>query len=292
MDWGLDQLLGTLPRDHLASILRTIILSLSEGQWQAYYRPNDTVEGTVQEEEDRRPPLPLTELEPPHPLTPCPPPTPQSTLFPNWPAVQTHFPLTDRTPFLPRNITEGMLLRLNEVGLELTEEELRQWALDVLLCPEDWRWLWEPAPAPTPLKSPTPPLLHLPWYDASSVGLPTMFAPNVLNTSVPFVDWLPLDILNVPATCALAPYVESTVMWAPVAQPQPQLTHPLPEWLTDGVLKSGSQSNDGGNVMIEDPPISFSPFSLTDCTMLSHFSFNDFIAIAFPDLAGDLDIQI
>ena len=45
-------------------------------------------------------------------------------------------------------------------------------------------------------------------------------------------------------------------------------------------------------VMVEDPPISFSPFSLTDCTMLSHFSFNDFIAIAFPDLAGDLDIQI
>ena len=33
VDWGLDRLLGTLPRDHLASILRTIILSLSEGQW-------------------------------------------------------------------------------------------------------------------------------------------------------------------------------------------------------------------------------------------------------------------
>ena len=45
-------------------------------------------------------------------------------------------------------------------------------------------------------------------------------------------------------------------------------------------------------VMVEDPPISFSPFSLTNYTMLSHFSFNDFIAIAFPDLAGDLDIQI
>ena len=45
-------------------------------------------------------------------------------------------------------------------------------------------------------------------------------------------------------------------------------------------------------VMVEDPPISFSPFSLVDCTMLSHFSFNDFIALAFLDLAGDLDIQI
>ena len=81
-------------------------------------------------------------------------------------------------------------------------------------------------------------------------------------------------------------------MWAPVAQPQPQHVHPPPEWLTEGIFELGSQSNDGGNVTVEDPPISFSPFSLTDCTMLSHFSFNDFIAIAFLDLAGDLDIQI
>ena len=81
-------------------------------------------------------------------------------------------------------------------------------------------------------------------------------------------------------------------MWTPVAQPQPQLVHPLPEWLTDGVLESGSQSNDGGNVTVEDPPISFSPFSLVDCTILNHFSFNDFIAIAFSDLAGDLDTKI
>ena len=47
-----------------------------------------------------------------------------------------------------------------------------------------------------------------------------------------------------------------------------------------------------GHVTIEDPPISFSPFSLVDCTMLDHFSFNNFVAIAFPDLAGDLDTQI
>ena len=45
-------------------------------------------------------------------------------------------------------------------------------------------------------------------------------------------------------------------------------------------------------VTVKEPPIPFSPFSLADCTMLNHFSFNDFIAIAFPDIAGDLDIQI
>ena len=81
-------------------------------------------------------------------------------------------------------------------------------------------------------------------------------------------------------------------MWAPVVQPQPLHVRPPPEWLTEGIFKSGSRSNDGGNVMVEGPPIPFSPFSLADCTMLGHFSFNDFVAIAFLDIAGDLDIQI
>ena len=44
--------------------------------------------------------------------------------------------------------------------------------------------------------------------------------------------------------------------------------------------------------MVEEAPISFSPFSSVDCMLLSHFSFNDFIAVAFLDLAGDLDVQI
>ena len=57
VDRRLDRLLGTLPRDHLASILRTVILSLSEGQRQAYYRPDDPVEGAIQEEEEDRGPI-------------------------------------------------------------------------------------------------------------------------------------------------------------------------------------------------------------------------------------------
>ena len=81
-------------------------------------------------------------------------------------------------------------------------------------------------------------------------------------------------------------------MWAPVVQPQPLHAHPPPEWLTEEVFESGSQRNNGGNVTIEDPLAPFSPFSFADCTMLDHFSLNDFIAIAFPDIARDLDIQI
>ena len=67
VDRGLDRLLGTLPGDHLTSILRTVILSLSEGQQQAYYHPDDMVEGTVQEEENHRSPPPLAEPCSPHP---------------------------------------------------------------------------------------------------------------------------------------------------------------------------------------------------------------------------------
>ena len=118
-----------------------------------------------------------------------------------------------------------------------------------------------------------------------------MFAPNVPSTSAPFVDWLRLDTPNELATCAPVPYVESLVMWGPVAQPQPQHAPPPPEWLTEEIFESGSRNYDGGNVMVERPPVPFSPFSLTDCTLLNHFSFEDFVAVAFPDIAGDLNIQ-
>ena len=234
----------------------------------------------------------LAQPEPPLPPTRCPPLILQSIHSPNWPGKQTCFPLTDQTPFPPGSVTGGTLLQLREVGLKLTEEELWQWALDALLCPEDWKWLWEPAPAPTPLTSPTPPLPHQPWYNASNADPPIMSVPNAPNTFAPSVNWPLLDIPNEHATCTPVPYVESSVMWAPVVQPQPLPMLPLPEWLTNEVFKSGPQIYNGGNVTVEDPPTSFSPFSSVNCTMLSHFSFNDFIAVAFPDLAGDLDIQI
>ena len=89
-------------------------------------------------------PAPLAQPGCPHPPTLYLPPTPPSTHPPNWPAVQTHFPLADQTPFPLGNALEGTQLQLREVGLELTGEELQRWALDVLLCLEDWKWLWEP----------------------------------------------------------------------------------------------------------------------------------------------------
>ena len=64
-----------------------------------------------------------------------------------------------------------------------------------------------------------------------------------------------------------------------------------PEWVTSGDLELVSQCYEGGNVMVEGTPTSFSPFSSVDCTLISHFLFNDFISVAFPDLAGDLDTQ-
>ena len=83
-------------------------------------------------------------------------------------------------------------------------------------------------------------------------------------------------------------------MWAPVVQLQLWFTRPLslPEWVTLEDFELAPPGYEGGSVMVEEAPTSFSPFSLVNCTLLSHFSFNDFIAIAFPDLARDLDIQI
>ena len=83
-------------------------------------------------------------------------------------------------------------------------------------------------------------------------------------------------------------------MWAPVAQPQ--LRHALhlslPKWATWDNLESESQGYKGGNVTVMGPPTPFSPFSPTNCTLYSHFSFDDFVMIAFPDLTRDLDTQI
>ena len=107
-----------------------------------------------------------------------------------------------------------------------------------------------------------------------------------------FVAPLLPDIPKGPASCDPAPFVENLAMWAPVAQPQPQLARPLslPAWVTWEDLVLVPQGYEGGNVTVDKIPTSFSPFSLVDCTLLSHFSFNDFITLAFPDLAGYLDI--
>ena len=45
-------------------------------------------------------------------------------------------------------------------------------------------------------------------------------------------------------------------------------------------------------VMVGEAPLSFPPFTLVDCSLFSHFSFDDFITIAFLDLAEDLETQI
>ena len=51
VDRGLDQLLETLPRDHLAHILRTILLSLSEEQRRVYYGSEQMAEEIPQQPE-------------------------------------------------------------------------------------------------------------------------------------------------------------------------------------------------------------------------------------------------
>ena len=220
------------------------------------------------------------------------------TPFPSWleePPLSL-ITLELHLPFPQGNNIVVTLHWLNKVGAGLTDEVLLEWALDMLHSPEDWRWLWSPEPATTPSSSPT--LLNCqlspPSYVASNANPWTMYTPNALNISAPSIEGLPLDILNTPVPCTHALSAENSVMWAPVAQLQ--LWHvallSLPEWATLADFESVPQDYEGGNVMVEEPPTSFSPFSLTDCTLLSHFSFNDFIIVAFLDLARDLDFQI
>ena len=228
-------------------------------------------------------------------LTPSPPPTPQSIPHLNLPGELSHS-LNGPTPHPPFqqgiDIIE-MLLWLNEAGEGLQDKVLLEWALDMLCSPEGWRWLWSPGPVPTqpPFLINPPP--HLPSPIAPSANLWSTYDLNALSTSAPSADGPLLDILNEPALCEPVPSAENSVMWAPVAQPQLQLT-PLqffPEWATLEGFESVSQGYKGGNIMVERTPTSFSPFSPVDCTLISHFSFNDFIALASPDLALDPDAK-
>ena len=68
-----------------------------------------------------------------------------------------------------------------------------------------------------------------------------------------------------------------------------------------GIIHCGSDVEGRGNnvvgvrfkgVTVVEDPTSFSPFPSTDCMLYSHFSFEDFVMIAFPDLTRDLNDQI
>ena len=242
-------------------------------------------------------PVPLDLQDIPPPPNPYPLLTLPSILLPNWPDEPTRSLVVSepRLPFPQENNIVATLCRLNKAGEGLANEVLLEWALDVLRSPEDWRWLWSPEPAATPSISLTP--LNCPSpqsHNASSANPWTTCAHIALSTSAHSVGGSPPDTLNALAQCTPAPSVENSVMWVPLVQPQPRhaLHLSLPKWVTWDDLESESQGYDGGNVTVVETPTSFSPFPSTDCTLYSHFSFDDFIMIAFPDLTRDLDDQI
>ena len=239
----------------------------------------------------------IPHILPKHPLPPNPylPWTQLSTHLPSWPNKPTHSLVAPELPPFPQgNDIVTTLCRLNEAGEGLTDEVLLEWALDILCSLEDWRWLWSLEPAKIPLSSLTLNPLTPPQYNASNVNPLNTSDPNALNTSAPFVASLLPDTPNGPVSCNLVPFAENSAMWAPVVQLQLQLACPLslPAWVTWEDLEPVPQGYEGGNVTVEEAPTSFSPFSLVDCTLLSHFLFNDFVTVAFPDLAKDLDSQI
>ena len=67
VDRGINWLLGTLLRDHLANILHTIVLSLSEEQYRAYYGGEQMAEEILQQPESRIPQPGATDPRSPQP---------------------------------------------------------------------------------------------------------------------------------------------------------------------------------------------------------------------------------
>ena len=303
VDRGLHRLLGTLPRNHLANILCTVLLSLSEEQCRAYYSSDQVEEEVLQQPEGGIPQPRTADPRSPGPMRLS---SPTDSLSSTDTAINPTPQLARRTNLFPRcsraapplpqgNDIVATLHRLNKAGEGLADEVLLEWALDVLRSPEDWRWLWSPEPAATPSTFLTP-LNHLPplSYDASNANPWTMYAPISQSMFARSVNKSPPGTLSIHAQCTPAQSAESSVMWAPLSQPQ--LWHALhlslPKWVTWDNLESESQGYEGGNVMVMEAPTSFSPFSPTDCILYSHFSFEDFVIIAFPDLTGDLDNPI
>ena len=184
---------------------------------------------------DPHSPQPARDTSPP---TLYPQPTPPLTLLHSWPDEPTPSLVTQgqHLPFPQENNIVTMLHWLNKAGEGLANKVLLEWALDMLCSLEDWRWLWSLEPATTPSLSPTL-LNHLPLllsYDACNANPWTTYVPIALNTSAPSATEQPQDTPNVLTPCAPVPSVESSGMWAPVAQPQPQpaLLLSLPEWVT------------------------------------------------------------
>ena len=237
---------------------------------------------------------PLDQQDIPPPLTLYHLPTPPSIQLPSWPDKPTRS-LTVLGPHLPfpqENNIVATLCWLNEAGEGLADKGLLEWALDMLRSPEDWRWLWSLEPAATPSIFPTPPNQQPPLlYSALNANPWTMYPPIAQSMSARFVNELPPDTLNAHAQCAPLQSVVSSVMWAPLAQLQPRhaLRLSLPKWATWDDLESESQGYKGGNVTVMEAPTSFSPIN---CTLYSHFSFDNFVMIAFPDLTRDLDNPI
>ena len=306
VDQGLHRAMEDLPRAELSPVLCTILLLLSEAQWQAYYNDQPQWRRTWQNLRDncwhmKLPASHLYHLPPTPGLTsiphdqPTPPPQldPSPPTPPLRPASRTSRPLTTPNPspfplgpiqaLLWGNITRQTTLQHTTAGDTLAIEELPTWLLGELLSPEDWKWCLVQAPDPT-LSLSLPPC----WTPPPSTSdvmcvMSNMSVPIALTIIAPSAMDSPLDTHSMLSPAVFASYVENidTKMW--IVHPQPLWVYPdLPlgvlEWVL-GLLKLESQEYEGGNVMVMEDSISVSFFPLFSPT----FSFANLPKYAFPD---------
>ena len=100
VDRGLDRLLETLPRDHLANILRMVILSLSEEQCRAYYSGEEMAEEVPQQPESG---IPQPRVADPHSPRPTRHSSPTDSLSSIDTTVNLAPQLAGRTNLFPRH---------------------------------------------------------------------------------------------------------------------------------------------------------------------------------------------
>lgn len=189
------------------------------------------------------------------------------------------WPVTLNPSLFLLSLIQASLLESVTKGDRLYVEVLQDWALDISLCPVDWRWLWNPELGLNLLLSQTPQSLPHSFPDVFNASPLTMSSPTAPSIPVHTATASPPVTPSGPAQSVFVSFVEKEVMWAPIVQLQllkaypPHLHDTLEEAMV--ILKLVSQDYNGGNITGTEDLLSF----------FSNFSFDQFITYTFPDFA-------
>ena len=129
------------------------------------------------------------------------------------------------TASLLKSNTKGTQIQHNVEWGVLATMELQRWVLDVLLCPEDWRWLWNLELRLNLSLSLIPPLC-MPLGVTNAKPM-TTYDPTALSISAPIVIKVCLVTPSGLAPLVFTPFAEREATWISTAQPLPLQAYPV-----------------------------------------------------------------